>query len=209
MKHVSRFCVLFGLAALLLVFRDQGARAEQVVLTDPLTSWPLNFGPQGSVIMLKDGAVHIVETQNYSNYITYAGFNFKDMDASLTVTATANQTGDAGMVFWSNGLGDYYYFGVSAAQGSFSVSHHTTQGGGTWVSLTGWIKDPSIKTGPTAVNTLRVVTKGNSVQLSINGAALGHLAVVAPATGGAVGILGEGSTTGTSDYGYSNLSVSQ
>jgi hypothetical protein len=207
MKMLRRSCEILGLAVALIFLRDSLARAEQVVLSDPLTSWPLNFGAQSAFTMMKDGALHIVEPQPYSSYVSYTGFTFKDMDASATVTATPHDAGDAGLLFWSDGLGDYYYFGISAAQGTFSVSHHTAQTG--WTIIVGWTKDPSIKTGPAAANTLRVVTKGSAIQLFVNSTALGHLGVMAPAAGGAVGLLGEGSTTGPTDYAFSNLSVSQ
>ena len=207
MNKRSRWLMILGLAVLGLFLRDGVARAAQVVLSDPLTSWPLNFGTQSANVLMKDGALHIVEPKPYSTYVVYTGFTFKDLDASATITATPQDAGDGGLMFWSDGLGDYYYFGVSAAQGSFTVSHHSAQNG--WSQIVAWMKDPSIKTGPSASNTLRVVAKGNLIQLFANGTALGHLAVMAPAAGGAMGLLGEGSTGGATDYVFSNLSVSQ
>jgi hypothetical protein len=135
---MKRMIATLGLAMCLLIARGPGARAEQVVIADPLTSWPLNFGAQGPVIMMKDGGLHIIQTKGFSNYITYSGFSFKDMDASVTITAKENAAGDAGLVFWSNGLGDYYFYGVSDAAGTFGLYHHLTANGGSWQTVVPW-----------------------------------------------------------------------
>jgi hypothetical protein len=209
MKQLCRMIALLGLAAFLLVAGGQGARAAQVVISDPLTSWPLNFGAQGPAIMIKDGGLHIVETKGFSNYVTYSGFTFKDMDASVTITSKENVAGDAGLVFWSNALGDYYFFGVSDAAGTFGLYHRLAANGGSWQTIVPWSKDPDVKTGAGAVNMLRVVTKGNMIQLYLNGAPLGHAQVQAPSAGGAIGLIGEGGAKGPSDFVFSNLTVSQ
>ncbi len=67
----------------------------------------------------------------------------------------------------------------------------------------------AIKSGVGAVNTLHIVTKGNSAALSINGQSIGTLALQAPAGGGTVGIEEEGQADKAADYVFSNLSVSQ
>jgi hypothetical protein len=84
-----------------------------------------------------------------------------------------------------------------------------TANGGGWQTIVPWSKDPNVKTGLGAVNTLRVVTKDNMIELYLNGAPLGHLQLQAPGAGGAVGLIGEGGAKGPSDFVYSNLSVSQ
>jgi hypothetical protein len=199
-----------GLALSALLLRGPVAQAGQVVLADPLTSWPLSFGAQGPVMMMQADGLHIYEAKSFSNFIVYPGFTFKDMDASVTVTAKVAGPGDAGLLFWGNAQGDYYMCSVSPVAGSFDIFHRTvTNNSGAWVSIVPWTKDPHIKTGANAVNTIRVVTKGNSIQLFINGAAIGHLFVQAPAAGGGVGMTAEGGAGGPSDFIFSNLTVSQ
>jgi hypothetical protein len=77
----------FGVIIMLGLFGVQTSLAAQVVLSDALTSWPLNFGAQTANMMLKDGAVHIVESGSSGNWETFSGFSFTDMDASITITA--------------------------------------------------------------------------------------------------------------------------
>jgi hypothetical protein len=183
--------------------------AAQVVLSDPLTSWPLNFGAQGDAVMLKDGAVHIILSENAANWETYPGFAFTDMDASVTITAQTATGNSAGMIFWATGLSDFFVFSVSDVAGSFAVTRHLSANGGSWQIIAPYIANAAIKSGAGAVNTLHLVTKGNSVALSINGQSIGTLALQAPAGGGTVGIEGEGQAGKAADYIFSNLSVSQ
>jgi hypothetical protein len=210
MSSLSRRLTILGLALSGILLGQPGARAEQVVLSDPLTSWPLNFGAQGPIIMMKPDGLHIIQPKNYSNYVLYTGFTFKDMDASLTIKLNGQGPGDAGLVFWANGQGDYYTCTVAPSAGTFGMYHHAISGNNSsWVSIVPYMKDANIKSGPNAVNTLRLIAKGNSIQVSINGTAVGHVFVQAPAAGGSVGLIGEGELGGPSDFTFSNLTVSQ
>jgi hypothetical protein len=208
MKIVARS--LAALPALALALSAAGpARATQLVLADPLTSWPLNFGPQTDRVMMKDGQVHITITGSSAGWEIYPGFSFKDMDASLTITSETATGNDAGLLFWVTAPGDFYVFSVADSAGTLGVVHHVTTNGGAWVPIVPFTKDPDIKSGVGAVNNLRVVASGNSVTLYINGNTVGRLAAIAPPNGGTVGIEGEGKTGQKADYAFSNLSVSQ
>jgi hypothetical protein len=208
MRLLLRSLTILGLALSNLLLRGPAAQAEQVVLSDPLVTWPLNFGAQGPIIMMKPDGLHIIQPKSFSAYAIYTGFTFKDMDASVTITAKVDGPGDAGLIFWSNGLGDYYTCTLAPAPGTVGMYHHTAAGN-VWVPVVPYMKDPNIKTGAGAVNTLRLVTKGNNIQLFINGGAVGHVFVQAPAAGGAIGLIGEGGDAGPSDFIFSNLTVSQ
>ncbi len=61
MHSIARSVLALALFVLLGLFGIRTSGAAQVVLSDPLTAWPLNFGIQGDNIKLKDGAVHIIE----------------------------------------------------------------------------------------------------------------------------------------------------
>jgi hypothetical protein len=185
------------------------AHATQVVLSDPLTQWPLNFGAQTDHVMMKDGQVHIIVSGSGAGSEIYPGFTFKDMDASVTITAKTQTGNAAGLLFWVSQPGDFYVFSVSDSSGALGVVHHVPANGGTWETVVPFTKDPNIRSGRNAANTLRVVTNGNSISLFINGTAVGRLAAIAPQDGGTVGIEGEGKAGGRADYAFSNLSVSQ
>jgi hypothetical protein len=209
MKPLARSIVRFGLAAAFLSAAVPAGHAAQVVLADPLTSWPLNFGPQTDHVMMKDGQVHIIAEGTSAGLEVYPGFSFKDMDASVTITAKTATGNDAGLVFWVSQPADFYVFTVSDTAGSLGVVHHVADNGGSWQTIVPFTKDANIHSGRGAVNTLRVVTSGNSISLYVNGTSVGRLAAIAPATGGTVGIEGEGKPGAKADYAFSDLTVSQ
>jgi hypothetical protein len=195
--------VMLGLSAV------QTGLAAQVVLSDPLTSWPLNFGAQTANVMLKDGAVHIVESGSAGNWETFSGFSFTDMDASVTISAQTATGSAAGLLFWATGPSDFFYFGVADVAGTFSIYRYVSANGGAWQAIFPFTANAAVKTGVGAVNTLRLVTKGNSAALFVNGQSLGTLDLQAPSAGGTVGIYAEGQAGQPADYVFSNLSVSQ
>jgi hypothetical protein len=208
-RSLAKTIIGAGVVVLLGLSGIGSSPAAQVVLSDPMTSWPLNFGVQGENIMLKDGAIHIVESANASHWATYPGFDFTDMDASVTITARTATGNAAGLIFWSTGQSDFFMVSVSDANGNFSVIRRMSANGGSWQTILPFTVSPAIKTGAGAVNTIRIVTKGNSLALFINGQSIGTLALQAPAGGGTVGIEGEGVAGQPADYVFSNLSVSQ
>jgi hypothetical protein len=208
-RSLAKTSIGAGVVVLLGLSGIGSSPAAQVVLSDPMTSWPLNFGVQGENIMLKDGAIHIIESANASHWATYPGFDFTDMDASVTITARTATGNAAGLIFWSTGQSDFFMVSVSDANGNFSVIRRMSANGGSWQTILPFTVSPAIKTGAGAVNTIRIVTKGNSLALFINGQSIGTLALQAPAGGGTVGIEGEGVAGQPADYVFSNLSVSQ
>jgi len=208
MKSLARNVACLSLAAGLSLGPAAG-HAAQLVLQDPLTSWPLNFGPQTDHVMMRDGQVNIIVSGSSAGWEIYPGFTFKDMDATVTVTAKTATGNDAGLVFWVTAPADFYVFSVSDSAGTLGVVHHVPDNGGTWETIVPFTKDPNIHSGRGATNTLRVVTSGNSISLFINGTSVGRLAAIAPQNGGTVGIEGESKPNGRADYAFSNLSVSQ
>jgi hypothetical protein len=209
LKTLARATTCLGLAAGFALGPALPGRAAQVILSDPLTSWPLNFGPQTDHVMMKDGQVHIIVSGGSAGWEIYPGFSFKDMDASVTVTAKTATGNDAGLLFWVTAPTDFYVFSVSDSAGTLGVVHHVATNGGAWQTIVPFTKDPNIHSGKGAVNALRVVTSGNSISLYINGTSVGRLAAIAPENGGTVGIEGEGKPDGKADYAFSDLSVSE
>ena len=198
-----------GVIAMLGLRGVQSSPAAQVVLSDPLTSWPLNFGTQSDRIKLKDGAVHIIETSAAANWAIFTGFNFTDMEASLTIAPQVPTGNAAGLIFWATSQSDFFIVSIDDVSGTFGVSRRISANGGSWQVLVPYTANAAVKSGTGAVNTIRIVTKGNSVALFINGQSIGTLAVPAPAGGGTVGIEGEGQDGKPADYIFSNISVSQ
>ena len=209
MHSIAKSVLALALFVLLGLSGIRTSAAAQVVLSDPLTSWPLNFGLQGDNIKLKDGAVHIVEPTNTANWATYPGFSFTDMDASLTLTAQTATGNSSGLIFWSTAPADFFVVTVLDPAGAFAVYRHLSANGGTWQTILPSTASAAVKSGAGAANTLHIVTKGNSVAVFINDQSMGTLALQSPSGGGTVGIYAEGQAGKPADYAFSNLSVSQ
>src|SRR5258708_39093569 len=97
-----------------------------------MTSWPLNFGMQGNNIMLKNGSVHIVESSNTASWATYPGFDFTDMDASITITAQTATGNAGGLIFLSTSPNDFFVINILDLAGGFTVFRHVSANGGSW-----------------------------------------------------------------------------
>ncbi|MCB8876413.1 hypothetical protein [Acidisoma silvae] len=198
----------FAVLALLALGKISPAlAAPQVVLSDPLSSWPLNFGAQGGSLLLKNGFVHIVLAPNTANWAIYNGFTFTNMDASVTVASQTKAGTLGGLIFWASGPSDFFVFYAADLTGTFAVYRRVSSGNPGWRNIVPFMKSPAIKMGE--ANTLRVVTKGNSVSLFINGQAVGTLGIMAPDGGGAVGIEAESDAKLPGEFAFSNLTVSQ
>jgi hypothetical protein len=211
MHSIAKSVVGVGVVVMLELCGIQASPAAQVVISDPLTSWPLNFGAQqGANVLLKDGAVHIVELGNTANWAVYSGFEFTDMDASVTITPQTATGNGAGLIFWSAGTtSDFFVVNILDLSGAFAIYRHLSANGGSWQTLLASTPNAAVKSGAGVANTLRLVTKGNSVSVFINGQSMGTLAVQAPSAGGTVGIYAEGQADKPADYVFSNVTVSQ
>jgi hypothetical protein len=210
MHSIAKSVVGVGVVVMLELCGIQASPASQVVISDPLTSWPLNFGAQqGANVLLKDGAVHIVEPGNTANWAVYSGFEFTDIEASVTITPQTPTGNGAGLIFWSSGQSDFFLVNVLDPSGAFAIFRHVSANGGSWQTLLASTASAAVKSGAGVANTLRIVTKGNSVSVFINGQSMGTLAVLAPSGGGTVGIYAEGQADKPADYVFSNVTVSQ
>jgi hypothetical protein len=206
MQTVAKLARRAGLSALFLVAAAP-ALAGQPVLSDPLNVWPLNFGTQNNAILAKNNAVHILAPANGALWAIYSGFDFTDMDASVTITPNTATGSAAGLLFWATGASDFFDFSVSDVNGTMAVYKHVSTANPQWQAIVPYMKTNLLKQqGP---NVLRLVTKNNYITLYINGEWAGAVSAMGPQAGGAVGIEGEGSAKGPGDYAFANLTVSQ
>lgn len=102
--------------------------------------------------------------------LLYAPFRFKNVALCATLKAPlelGSETGTAsgGLIFWASDALNFY--GVSIyPNGTYAIDRMVA---GTWASVTPRTAFASIKSGPGAVNEIRVTTRDNSGTLSING----------------------------------------
>jgi hypothetical protein len=206
MQTVAKMARRAGFSALFLLAAVP-ASAGQPVLSDPLNVWPLNFGVQNNAVLAKNNAVHIMAPTNGALWATYNGFDFTDMDASVTITPNTATGGASGLLFWATGPNDFFDFTVSEVNGTVGVYKHVSNANPQWQVIVPYMKTNLLKQqGP---NVLRLVTKDNYISLYINGDWAGAVSARGPQGGGAIGIEGEGSAKGPGDYAFTNLIVSQ
>ena len=132
----------------------------------------------------------------------YAGSLFDDMDASVDIQMV--QSGEAnwyaGLVFWAEDIDNCYFAGICPKNGNVALAR--MQKGHDLFPLS-WDSCDALKPGE-EVNTVRVVTKGNSITMIVNGKEVGTFTGQPPEGGGMVGVIG---CSGKEPYiwAYSNL----
>ena len=150
-------------------------RADQPAPTHPL-KFEENFDQptirwEQSLARVVDGAYEMrVDIPNYDSYGLLLGEKpVHDFDMAVDVRQTAGDpTAEFGIRFRQIGPGDYLMFSISGS-GYYRLLQVK---GNIYHSLVPWTFDGRIKTGPEAVNRLRVVGQGASISASINGVQL-------------------------------------
>lgn len=113
--------------------------------------------------------------------------NFVPNDADISVTMTYLKAKDpsygSGLIFWANGYDEYYSL-IFNAEGSCSVQRLIR---GRWLTPVTWRAFDAIKKGENQPNLMRVVTKGKSATVYINGKELVTFSSQPPEGGQLVG----------------------
>ena len=127
------------------------------------------------------------------------------MDASVDIRMAQSGEGNwyAGLSFWAEDIENCYIAGICPANGNISLIRIMK---GKDVFPLPWDHSDAVKTGSDAVNKLRVVTKGNSITMYVNGQEVGSFNGKPPDGGGMIGVVG---SAGKEAYiwEYSNLMV--
>jgi hypothetical protein len=130
---------------------------------------------------------------------------FGDADISIDAQKVKGDDGTefAGLIFWASDIDNEYVARIEE-DGQFAVGRYSN---GKLLLPVTWRANDSISKGMTKPNTIRVVTKGMSATVYINGKEAITFKGQPPDGGGFIGI--EGSASGKSAYAweYSNLVV--
>jgi hypothetical protein len=124
-----------------------------------------------SLARVADGAYEMrVDNPNYDSYgLLSSEQPVRNFDIAVDVQQVAGDpTAEYGVRFRQTGPSDYLMFSISGS-GYYRLLRVKS---GVYSSLTPWTFDGRVKTGPNAVNRLRVVAEGASIAGSINGAQL-------------------------------------
>jgi len=182
--------------------------AAKMVFEDNFATLDPSWGSPSAVMNVKDGKLVITPEKNTTQTIlNQANVLPNDMEASFSLTfikATAPTWG-SGLVFWAKDY-DEYYAVLLNAQGWFGVQRHVSN---RYLLPVAWRESDAIKKGDGAENQVKVVTKGNTATIFINGKEVISLKGQPPQGGSLIGLKAASGPEGTNTVGFANLQVSQ
>lgn len=180
--------------------------AEKVVFEDKFTTFDPGWGVPSDVAAVKDGAMVLSPKLNFSTSLINQA-NFVPNDADISVTMTYLKTKDpsygSGLIFWANGYDEYYSL-ILNAEGSCSVQRLIR---GRWLTPVTWRESDAIKKGANQPNLMRVVTKGKSATVYLNGKELATFTSQPPEGGQLVGIKCSSGINGENEAAFSGFKV--
>ena len=145
----------------------------------------------------------IVQPPPSKTYITlYKANLFDDMDASVDVHL-AKGTSAAGLTFWGTDTENCYFAEVLPLTGQYCVGRYLKN---RLLFPVTWRDSNLVKKTPDALNKLRVVTKGSSATIFINGKEMITFKGQPPDGGGFIGTIA-GSNDDQNSWEFSNLII--
>jgi hypothetical protein len=174
------------------LFEDQFS-----TLDDPWGQFE-NYDVEDGQLVIKPPAGFNTSTINNSSL-------YDDVDVCVDVTAQAPaQQGDCGsIIFWAVDYDNYYAFQVSTdGQASFWRRQR-----GRWLNQVSWQNAQGIEKGATVINELRVITKGKTAKLFINGTLFKDVKGQPPKDGALIGLLACSPNNASAHMAFDNLVV--
>lgn len=148
-----------------------GCADGKVLFEDGFKSHDPTWGPKDARLKISSGEAVFNPIPGTRTFRWNRGFVFDDVDACATVRlakATTDPTSSyAGLMFWVEDNRNYYQ-AVIAPNGYFTVAR-VVDGKVQSKRPVEWTKLDVAETGAKEKNTLRVVSKGDRVELSVNG----------------------------------------
>lgn len=186
-----------------------------LVMNDPLQNnnngynWQTFSDNIGNACIFAKKAYYVSDATNYGGPCFAQATNYSNFtyEVQMTFLKVGPSFSGGGLAFRSNG-GNYYYFEVFES-GRYSLA--ACKGNDCSNGLASDLKNPipSFHVGLGQANTLAVVAHGNSFDLYVNGQQVVSNVVDKTYTSsqGAIGVYGEGSTTGPTEVMYENAKV--
>lgn len=154
-----------------MVAAASGCGDGKVLFEDGFQSHDPTWGPKDAQLSISSGEAVLSPVPGTRTFRWNRAFAFDDVDACATVRLGKNTldptSSYAGLMFWVEDNRNYYQ-AVIAPNGYFTVAR-VVDGKVDDKRPVEWTKLDAVKTGAKEKNTLRVVTKGDSVEISING----------------------------------------
>jgi hypothetical protein len=162
---------------------------SRVKYRDGFESMDLLWGLPNNLKKVEDGAFVFTLEPRTLDFAVNQFERLGDVDVCVTTTwksgSEAEQTW-SGLVFWATDDQNLYAFGVSP-QGTVSVWRLVDN---SWVNPLRWTAHDAVKTGPGAVNKIRVKTRGDKATFVLNDVEIGSMRGIAP-EGHFVGLIAE------------------
>jgi hypothetical protein len=139
------------------------------------------WGQPNAFCRIADSKLYVTTPENRRELVLDRSDLCADVDLSCSVVhGESTGAGYGGLVFWASGEMDRYAFLISTLEGSFAVMRTVK---GRWCLAVPWTDTEAIRKGAGQENILRVVTKGNTAALYVNGVRVETLHGEAPADG--------------------------
>jgi hypothetical protein len=162
---------------------------SRVKYRDGFESMDLLWGLPNNLKKVEDGTFVFTLEPRTLDFTVNQFERLGDVDVCVTTTwksgSEAEQTW-SGLVFWATDDQNLYAFGVSP-QGTVSVWRLVDN---SWVNPLRWTAHDAVKTGPGAVNKIRVKTRGDKATFVLNDVEIGSMRGIAP-EGHFVGLIAE------------------
>ncbi len=163
---------------------------SRVLLADDFAAHDKRWGSETDQLKNLGGKFSIQLEPNHLDFALNQNNTYKNADVCVTyVYAEGSKLDQAwgGIVFWASDNQNLYAFGVSAT-GTIAVWRLVKN---KWQPTVEWIANGAVRTGPGAVNHIRVVTKGKEAVFYVNGVQVEKITGSPPKRGGRVGVIGE------------------
>jgi hypothetical protein len=193
-----------GIMLLAIVSTSRSADDASVLLSDDFATLDPAWGESDAYMSVSGNKLNLAPRAGKSYSTFYQGNLFDDADITVKVSLTSGGTDeDAGIVFWGTDLSNYYCACVSP-DGRVGVMRNEK---GTWLyPLQGKVFDAVIK-GVGQTNELRVVTKGKTATVYVNGTQVVSLKGFPPANGSQIGLHAESGDSAPYTWAFSDFVV--
>ena len=204
-----RLRVYAALAACALVGAPPAfaCKGKTVLFSDSFREVDDKWGAENDAVQFDDGRIKMKASANAAYKVKYSGKTFADADICATLRSPNELTSAnepyAGVMFWVQGYSDFYVWQISAV-GTASLWRQVK---GKWVNVLDWRNIEGLKKGAAQHNTLRVVTRGQDVELYINDAKIAVIKAQAPPGGGEIGFFAASERAKRDAWKFSDLIV--
>ena len=206
---IRYFSVSAALALLLAASPAFACKGKTTMFSDDFREVDDSWGSDKDNVSVEDGRVKVKAAANTVYRLKYSGSPFDDADMCVTVRIpndiAAPTESYGGIIFWAQDYSNHYVFQADAS-GRAGLWRMLK---GKWVSIIDWRPVEGAKTGVGGRNTLRVVTKGSSIELYENDVKVASVKGQAPEGGGEIGLLAASEKTKRDAWKFSDLKVTK